>query len=59
MKKFKVYVKEKSGKVLHPEYYGDDNTTREFIESFYGLKNDDVEEYSIEEVLISVGDDKG
>ena len=43
MKHFKATIKEKGGAICTPEYFGDDYTTIEFLEKFWGLNNDDVE----------------
>ena len=53
MKHFKATIKEKSGAVLHPSYIGDVN--KEYLIKFWGLDNDDVEEWTIEEVTEEAG----
>jgi hypothetical protein len=51
MKHFKAHIKErgKDGKVRHlfPEFCG--NVTKEYLIDFWGLNNDDVIDYNIEE----------
>lgn len=49
-RRFKVTIKERCGSVLHPEYCGDEHTTRQSIIKFFGLDQPDVEDWSIEEV---------
>lgn len=50
MKRFKARVKEVGNDhILTPEYLGDDNTTTEFLEEFWGCHNADVEWFEIEE----------
>lgn len=49
MKKFSVRIKEKNGAILTPVYIGDDSTTIEFVEDFFGVHEPDVEDYEIKE----------
>ena len=49
MKTFKATIKEKGNdSLLHPTYTGD--VDEEYLVKFWGLDNDDVEWYKIEEI---------
>lgn len=48
MRHFKATIKETSGHILHPEYFGD--VDKEFLINFWGCNEPDVEWYIIEEV---------
>lgn len=48
MKIFKAKIKERNNDhILTPEYWGDDFTTIDFVESYWGVHDDDVEWYEI------------
>lgn len=45
---FKLTIREKGWAVLHPSYLGD--VDEKFLVRFFGLEDDDIESYEIEEV---------
>lgn len=51
MKTFQARIKEKNhDSILTPTYVGNDHTTISYLIQFWGLDNDDVEWYDIEEI---------
>lgn len=51
MRHFTARIKEKGNlHILTPEYMGDDNTTVEYLEKFWGVHEEDVEWYEIIEI---------
>lgn len=56
MRHFKATIKETSGHILHPEYFGD--VDKEFLINFWGCNDPDVEWYIIEEVTNDDVDEK-
>ena len=51
MRHFEAKIKEKGNScILTPEYWGDDNTTVEYLEAFWGVHEADVEWHEIIEI---------
>ena len=50
MKTYKVTLKEKNGSVLTPSLQCDDSRDEQYVIDWFGLDNDDIEWYKIEEV---------
>ena len=52
MKRFKATIVEVGGACLHPEFIGDDSTTKSDMIKFWGLDKPDVISYDIVEERI-------